>query len=114
MDDKKSTLYWFDKPLSYTTHSVKRSYERYVPPVMFLPLNAKFVEFRDYKYSFTYFNQIGKVKIVLREPGIVITTYYETPDKPKKIIHYKLPPKPREKKAKYPYQEIEDEMMGYA
>ena len=114
MDDKTSPLYWFDKPLSYTRHSVKRSYERYVPPVFFLPLNAKFVQFKDYKYAFTYYNQIGKVKIVLRDPGIVITTYYENPPKPKKVIHYKVPPKPREKKSKYPNQEIEDAMMDYA
>ena len=114
MDDKTSSLYWFDKSLVYTTHSVNRSYERYVPPIIFLPLNAKFIEVKDDKYSFTYYNQIGKVRIVLKAPGIVITTFYENPPKAKKVPHYKLPPKPREKRAKYPNQEIEDAMSEYA
>ena len=114
MDDKTSSLYWFDKPLVYTTHSVNRSYERYVPPVIFLPLNAKFIELKSDKYSFSYYNQIGKVRIVLKDPGIVITTFYERPEKAKRVPHYKLLPKPREKRAKYPNQEIEDEMADYA
>lgn len=114
MDDKKSTLYWFDKPLQYTSHSVNRSYERYVPPVIFLPIDAKFVEERYDKYSFTYYNQIAKVRIVIKDPGIVITTFYENRAKPKRVPHYKIPPKPRQDKSKYPNKDIYDEMMEYA
>lgn len=114
MDDKKSTLYWFDKPLKYTSHSVNRSYERYVPPVIFLPIDAKFVEEKNGRYSFTYYNQIAKVRIVIVDPGIVITTFYEKPVKPKRVIHYKVPPKPKPARLKYPNQEIEEAMMEYA
>ena len=110
MNDKTSPLYWFDKPLMYSDHAVMRSFERYIPIINFLPLYAKYEGDKRGSQCFTYYNQIGKVLIVLCGSGTVVTTYYMKPD-----TKHKIKTKPRIiKPSKYPHKEIEFAMYEYA
>jgi hypothetical protein len=110
MNDKSSPLYWFDKPLRYTDHAIFRSFERYIPLIHFLPLNAKFEGMREDAYCFSYRNQVSKVYIAISDSGAVITTYYM-----KVNLNNKIRLKPRMiKPSKYPHKEIELALMEYA
>jgi len=116
MNDKTSPLYWFDKPLKYTPHSYDRCYERFVPFLEYLPLDAKFecTQNEGKRFCFLYYNSIGKVRVVITEPGIVITTYYLLTPKRSKVKFEKRHYIPDRNDVKYPHKEIYDAMYEYA
>jgi hypothetical protein len=116
MNDKASPLYWFDKPLSYTPHSQARCYLRYVPFLDYLPLNAKFESLQNQgkRFCFTYHNSIGKVRVVISEPGIVITTYYLMTPTRSKVKFEKRSYIPDRNDLKYPHREVFEAMYEYA
>ena len=110
MNDKTSPLYWFDKPLIYSEHAILRSFQRYIPIIHFLPLDAKFEGMSNDRYCFSYFNQVSKVMILLSDNCDVVTTYYLRLKVKMKVRFKTRVPKP----SKYPHKEIEYAMTEYA
>jgi hypothetical protein len=75
----ENPLYWFDKVLTYTRHAEFRSYERDLPIVTFLPLNAKFLFSMKRKdvYALTFEATVNHrvMIIVVNTINKVVTVY---------------------------------------
>jgi hypothetical protein len=85
------TMYWFDKPLTYTIHASDRCIEREIPPVDFLPISSKLVDcVRDAKGNpvrLTFkVNIENPYYIAISAQGVVLTVFRQT--KKKSIIHH--------------------------
>lgn len=113
----KPSLYWFDKPLTYTRHAQNRCYLREAPFLDYLPLNARYISTKIHKYRkepvHKYFVDIdGEVLcIILNDYGLVITNYFvnamyksRTKKEKPKVTNY----------FKYPWLEFEDQRYDYA